>query len=154
VPSANDDGPGPGRHFTLAEANAAVVGLRERLSRVMQLRTRLKTLHLQFAAAGVRPTVELASGLDVDQTAAATPELTRDAALFHALLATLDEELAAIRTEGCQVKDVEVGLVDWPALHDGREVLLCWRLGEPSVGYWHETEAGYAGRRPVAELEE
>ena len=48
------------------------------------------------------------------------------------------------------VRDLERGLVDFPALIDGREVYLCWLLDEPSVGHWHGVEAGFAGRRPLA----
>ena len=48
------------------------------------------------------------------------------------------------------VRDLERGLVDFPALRDGREVYLCWLLDEPAVGHWHGVEAGFAGRRPLA----
>jgi hypothetical protein len=54
---------------------------------------------------------------------------------------------------GCQLKDPRVGLIDFPATHQGREVLLCWKHGEQTIEYWHEADAGLAGRRPVAELE-
>jgi hypothetical protein len=47
------------------------------------------------------------------------------------------------------VRDLERGLVDFPAVIDGREVYLCWHLDEPSVGHWHGVEAGFAGRRPL-----
>jgi len=48
------------------------------------------------------------------------------------------------------VRDLERGLVDFPALIDGREVYLCWLLDEPAIGHWHGVEAGFAGRRPLA----
>jgi hypothetical protein len=48
------------------------------------------------------------------------------------------------------VRDVERGLVDFPALRDGHEVYLCWLVSEPDIGFWHELDAGYAGRRPLA----
>lgn len=48
-----------------------------------------------------------------------------------------------------QVKDLNIGLIDFPALLDGRTVFLCWQLGEPRVGYWHETSTGYASRQPL-----
>ena len=47
------------------------------------------------------------------------------------------------------VRDLDRGLVDFPALIDGREVYLCWLLDEPAVGHWHGIEAGFAGRRPL-----
>jgi hypothetical protein len=50
---------------------------------------------------------------------------------------------------GVQVKDLDRGLVDFPALHDGEEVLLCWQVGEDEVAYWHGLEEGFAGRKPL-----
>jgi len=83
-----------------------------------------------------------------------------------------DEELAHRRTElnaeqdrlrgylaeleklGIELKSVESGLCDFPSQRDGREVYLCWKLGEPSVQYWHELDAGAAGRRPLEAVED
>ena len=50
------------------------------------------------------------------------------------------------------LRDIETGLVDFPALVNGRQVCLCWRSGEERVGYWHELEAGFSGRRPLIDL--
>lgn len=57
--------------------------------------------------------------------------------------------LAAIQEVGIVVRDVDRGLVDFPAIHEGREVFLCWELGEDSVAHWHDLESGYRGRRPL-----
>lgn len=51
---------------------------------------------------------------------------------------------------GVEMKGFDIGLVDFPGDVDGRPVYLCWRLGEPSVAHWHERDAGFAGRRPLA----
>jgi len=61
-------------------------------------------------------------------------------------LARLVEE---IRAHGAQVKDVDEGLIDFPALHRGETVLLCWKLGEDEIRYWHRSEDGFAGRREL-----
>ena len=66
--------------------------------------------------------------------------ITRDLEAFEAELATL----------GIQLKDRRIGLVDFPSELDGRPVLLCWRLGEPTVQFWHDEGAGYAGRQPLS----
>lgn len=50
---------------------------------------------------------------------------------------------------GCELKDPETGLIDFPSLRDGHEVYLCWRLGEERINYWHEIQAGFAGRQPL-----
>jgi len=54
---------------------------------------------------------------------------------------------------GVELKDYEAGLIDFPAWFDGREVCLCWKLGEERIVSWHETDAGFAGRQPIADLE-
>jgi hypothetical protein len=51
---------------------------------------------------------------------------------------------------GIQLKDRRIGLIDFPSEMDGRRVLLCWRLGESSVQYWHDEQTGYAGRQPLS----
>ena len=69
------------------------------------------------------------------------------AAAAAALAATVDE----IAGRGLQVKDLDRGLVDFPARHPGSgdTVLLCWELGEPDVAFWHSPEDGFAGRKPL-----
>jgi hypothetical protein len=66
---------------------------------------------------------------------------------------TLTDHLTGLKEEveqiGCELKDFRVGLIDFPALLDGREVCLCWQLGEDDITYWHETTDGFAGRRPI-----
>jgi hypothetical protein len=70
---------------------------------------------------------------------------------YFQMVERLSEILEALRIEGVQVKDLSQGLVDFPAKRAGRIVLLCWKVGEPDLGYWHEPEAGFAGRQPLDE---
>jgi len=72
------------------------------------------------------------------------------------LRSQLDAKMKEIKTAfeditalGCEVKDIDVGLVDFPAERDGRIVYLCWRRGEDRIRYWHERDAGFAGRQPL-----
>jgi hypothetical protein len=71
-------------------------------------------------------------------------ELEAEADRLHAYQAELEEL-------GVELKGAD-GLCDFPGLKDGREVCLCWRLGEPAVAYWHEVQAGFTGRQPIATL--
>jgi hypothetical protein len=75
--------------------------------------------------------------------------------------AALEKEVQAIAREidvfqgelevlGIQLKDRRIGLIDFPSELDGRRVLLCWRLGEPSVQFWHDENSGYASRQPLS----
>ena len=57
--------------------------------------------------------------------------------------------LAALTEVGIVVRDIDRGLIDFPAIIEGREVYLCWQLGEEEVGYWHELDAGFDGRQPL-----
>jgi hypothetical protein len=56
-----------------------------------------------------------------------------------------------LHEQGVQVKDIDIGLFDFPAVLNGQEVLLCWRQGEPTVSHYHGIHEGYAGRRPIGE---
>ena len=67
-------------------------------------------------------------------------------------LARAGQLLARITKLGVQVKDVEAGLIDFPHLRGAEEVLLCYRLGEAELTYWHDLDRGFAGRRPLSEL--
>ena len=60
--------------------------------------------------------------------------------------------VARIDGLGLTLRDIEHGLVDFPALVAGRQVWLCWQRGEPAIGFWHDLETGFSGRRPLAEL--
>jgi len=73
------------------------------------------------------------------------PTLSRLVAEFD----RLDKLLHRILETGAQVKDISIGLLDFPALRDGHEVCLCWKYGEERIAFWHEIEAGFAGRQPI-----
>jgi hypothetical protein len=129
------------RHFTLEEANAALVQVRPLVARMVeQRREHIAALERQEALEGhIRgngggiPPAELA------ETAAEVDRLGR--ALAH----TVDE----IAERGAQVKDVDEGLIDFPALRRGETVLLCWKLGEDEIRYWHTLDGGFAGRQEL-----
>jgi len=61
------------------------------------------------------------------------------------------DSIAEIDSIGVQVKDLDIGLLDFPCVVDGRTVLLCWRLGEKSITHWHGVSEGFAGRKPIDE---
>ena len=61
----------------------------------------------------------------------------------------LDALVHSILELGVLIKDINIGLLDFPALREGREVYLCWQLGEGEIAFWHEVDSGYAGRQPI-----
>lgn len=62
---------------------------------------------------------------------------------------SLKTDVERIQEIGCQLKDLETGLIDFPTLYRDKEVYLCWKLGESRIGFWHQVEDGYQGRRPI-----
>lgn len=61
----------------------------------------------------------------------------------------LNEAIARIHSFGCEVKDLDIGLLDFRTLYHGREVNLCWKLGESGITHWHGLEEGFVGRKPI-----
>jgi hypothetical protein len=129
------------RHFTPAEANAALAEVRPLVERlVAQRRAHVEALARQEElehkikgnGGGIPPAELAAAAADVDAIARR--------------LAKLVDEIGA---RGAQVKDLDEGLIDFPALRRGETVLLCWRLGEEEITHWHGVEDGFAGRRPL-----
>jgi hypothetical protein len=59
--------------------------------------------------------------------------------------------VGSLQLKGAELKDIDMGLVDFPAWIDGEEVLLCWKMGEERVGYYHGLNDGYRGRKPIPE---
>jgi hypothetical protein len=67
----------------------------------------------------------------------------------EASISSLKSLVERIHDTGCQVKDLDMGLVDFPTLYQEEEVLLCWKLGESGIEYWHGLEEGFRGRKPI-----
>jgi len=129
------------RHFTPDEANAALAEVRPLVERMVEARRahaaaleRQEELegHIRGNGGGIPPATLAEAAAEVD---AEGRKLTR-----------IVDELGEL---GVQVKDPDEGLVDFPALRRGETVLLCWKLGEDEIGYWHGLEDGFAGRRPL-----
>lgn len=124
--------------------------LESRFRRMLQLHVQIRDMYARLTEQGYAPREE-----DFSLSPKNAPvEVTQDLAELRALIDALNNDLEALRAEGCVVKDIGSGLVDWYFKKDGRDIFLCWKLGEKSVAWWHELETGFAGRRPVSELEE
>ena len=88
---------------------------------------------------------------EADQPGGPDPMAEREYEKAMDRLGELVDELHAV---GVELKDFELGLVDFPAMHQGRDVLLCWKRGELQVSHWHEIDAGLSGRQPVSLLKD
>jgi hypothetical protein len=134
----------PPRHFTLEQANAALEEVRPLAERMVAHRREVATL--LGRRAGLTTTIA-GNGGDLDPG-----ELARVEAEIADAAKGVARCVNGIHGLGAQVKDADEGLVDFPALRDDEEVLLCWKVGEDEVAFWHGLEDGFAGRRPVEEL--
>lgn len=119
--------------FTVAQANSALPYVSRVVEDITQVYARI---------------IELRRG--ADRPEGPEPDTEKEYEKTMDRLSELVDELHAVVVE---LKDFELGLVDFPAIHQGRDVLLCWKRGEADIGHWHEVDAGLAGRQPVAMLE-
>lgn len=78
-----------------------------------------------------------------------TPEVAEKAAQLDALVDDLTRKIAELEDLGVEIKDLDYGLVDFPASRYGESVMLCWRYGEPDVSFWHKPNEGYNGRKSL-----
>lgn len=124
------------RLFTLAEANALLPRARQLVGQMLEARQEI--LDLQPS---LWPAVEKAVG---NGGSKALSEAARQIIFIQKALRTLSDL-------GIQVKDINTGLIDFPARYQGRIVLLCWQWDEPAVQFWHDVDAGFAGRRPTTD---
>lgn len=84
-----------------------------------------------------------------DRTEEGQARLNETKQRMSALTDHIENCIAELGEIGCQLKDAETGLIDFPGEIDGDPILLCWRLGEPRVEYWHDEVEGFAGRKPL-----
>jgi hypothetical protein len=133
------------RTFSPEQANDALSAVRPLVERLVERRADLLAVRARQAEVAAQVG---GNGGGIDPT---TP-VTLASAAAEAERA-LREVVASLEGLGVLVKDLDAGLVDFPALRgDGEPVLLCWQLGEDRVEWWHAYEDGFAGRRPIAEL--
>jgi hypothetical protein len=127
------------RNYTLAEARAALPQVKALMAKIQAARQEILRLRptawpvLQKAAAngGSRAAGELA---------------------FHSM--SLEDAVKGILAMGIYIKDLDHGIIDFLGMRDGHEVLLCWRYGEDDINFWHDVNAGFAGRQSIDGLVE
>lgn len=124
----------PKRYFTVEEANAALLTLRPIVAAMLKAREKIVA-----AQPELWPVLEKAAGNGGSDKASAV--------LVD--FESLRRSASAIEGLGIELKDINTGLVDFLSERDGRDVYLCWRFDEPRVAFWHDLEAGFAGRQPL-----
>jgi hypothetical protein len=125
------------QHFTLEEANDCIPTLEVILRKLNDL---VGAMRVEYSDLEQLKEVVRGNG-GHDQGNQYLKEIARFASLIH-----------EVNSHGCILKDVSQGLVDFPHMKDGREVYLCWMMGEKSIGWWHERDSGFSGRQPIETL--
>ena len=124
------------RVFTLVEARSLIPMLRRLLSRMAKARDRLLDLRVEIDLA--RENARYGGGSPAGPT-------------YLKYLLAFSEAIQEIQALGVQVKDFGKGLVDFPYEYEGRIIFLCWKPDEDEINWWHETDAGFAGRQPLTD---
>lgn len=127
------------QYFTVEQANRTLPLVRKIVEDVVRQHKRWREtiMELDLVSSAARP----------DESRGRAEELEHQALSLARELDGYQRELEEL---GIQLKDRRLGLVDFPSEMSGRTVLLCWRLGEQEVQFWHEIDAGYAGRQPLS----
>jgi hypothetical protein len=134
----------PDRTFTLDEAQSLLPVLESLLRTAIMGKKLMEEVEAEMQALNHR--IFLNGGTHVDVVAVARRKAERVKAEQRA-----KDALAEIDSIGVQVKDLEIGLLDFPCEVEGRVILLCWKTGERSITHWHSTDEGFAGRKPIDE---
>jgi len=132
------------RTFTVAEAETLLPVLESLLRSAIQAKSLIEEVDAEHQALANRIFVN--GGTQVDIVAVARRKAEREKALQRA-----KDAVAEIDATGVQVKDLDIGLLDFPCEVDGHVVLLCWKMGESSITHWHGTDEGFAGRKRIDE---
>ncbi len=130
------------RFFTKAEADRLLKEVQPALKAALRLKAEYEYFEAELQ--GVRRRVTMNGGVQLDRSGFLDNKRQRDSRV-----AGLKAAIDSIHGFGCIVKDLDSGLVDFPTVFQGREVYLCWKLGEDGIGYWHGVEEGFKGRKPI-----
>ena len=132
------------RTFTLAEAESLLPILESLLRSAMQAKAVMEEVDAELGA--LKSRVFMNGGMFVDALAVSRRKGQREKAIQQA-----KDAVAEIDAAGVQVKDLDIGLLDFPCVVADEVILLCWRLGEQGIAHWHSTSEGFAGRKPIDE---
>jgi len=132
------------RNFTLQEAQMLLPTLESLLRTAINSKKLVEEVDAELQDIAHR--VFLNGGTLIKVVEVARRKAERERAVQRA-----KDAVAEIHSTGVQVKDIDIGLLDFPCKVDGEVVLLCWKLGEEKITHWHSTEEGFAGRKPIDE---
>ena len=130
------------KRFTLAEAQRLIPDVDRLLRQALASKTEYEQAERTIHEFNER--VMMMGGVTVDRRRALDSKSRRDTAAGQ-----LREAIDAVQETGCLIKDLDIGLIDFPTLFRGVEVYLCWKLGEAGIEFWHGVDEGFRGRKPI-----
>ena len=130
------------KRFTLPEAQGLIPEVSRLLREAVALKAEFDKAEEAFRASTER--IMAMGGMNVDRDRVREVKVRRESAA-----ARLPKAIERVQQMGCVVKDLDIGLVDFPTLFRGAEVYLCWRLGEPAIQFWHGVDEGFAKRKAI-----
>jgi hypothetical protein len=139
------------RHGATIQGVARFYGIDEANARVAELRPLLEQLRADRAAVAELQ-AELIRARQTNGSSEHAEELARHEAQIRDLVKRMQQAVAQVDGWGIHLRDIGSGLVDFPALANGRPIWLCWRLGENEINWWHDVDKGFDSRLPLTEL--
>jgi len=126
------------KYFTIEEAEKLLLKIEKVLRRTIQL----------------NKAIELLSSIEIEvyDDYANLRRITKTNKQFHKLSYELYANIEKLEDMGCLIKDLDTGLMDFYHRFEGRDIFLCWKLGEKRINFWHEEDSGYMGRKPILDL--
>jgi hypothetical protein len=130
------------RFFTLQQAEQLLPEVESAIRDAISLKSEYQQAEAEWQDFARR--VTMLGGVLVDHSKVRAQKERRESAALH-----LQEVLERIHEFGCVVKDLDIGLIDFPTQFHGEEVYLCWKLGESGIQFWHGVHEGFRGRKPI-----
>lgn len=132
------------RYFTLRQAEDLIPEVERHLRDALFHKAEFQSAHKEWEDKQDR--IRMSGGMRINPGALLALRARRDASVT-----ALKSSLAEIEKAGVLVKDLDIGLIDFMTLYQGREVCLCWKLGEDGIHFWHGEDEGFRGRKPIDE---
>lgn len=130
------------RYFTLQQAEQALPEVESTIREAVALKSKYEQAEEEWQKFSHR--VTMMGGMQVDHSRFGGQRNLRES-----IAQRLKEAIEKIQDQGVLIKDLDIGLIDFPTLFHGEEVYLCWKLGEKGISFWHGVEEGFRGRKPI-----
>jgi len=130
------------RYFSLSEAQRLIPDVERAIREAIRVKADYQAVETELEQFASR--IQMMGGSRINRDQILQLRKRRET-----LASSLQQAIEAIQAFGCQMKDLDIGLIDFPTLYKGNEVLLCWKLGEKGISWWHGLEEGFRGRKPI-----